>query len=247
MNHIHSPSTRLQDEVPRPPDVAAHPGRWTGGRITALVVGVLIALFALVLLGGGGTGVWADLTQRDDGYVTTDVHAFSTAGSALATESTKLGTSGVGWLYAPGLLDKVRIRVTPVSTSGPALFVGIGPTEDVERYLAGVNHTLITDFWNDKVEARAGGPPTASPGTKDFWVASATGTGAQTLVWDAAKGSWTVVVMNADGRPGVDVKADLGARFPALVWIAVGLLVGGAVFMTGAVLLIVGAFRRGRG
>jgi hypothetical protein len=50
--------------------------------------------------------------------------------------------------------------------------------------------------------------------------------------------------MNADGRPGVDVKADLGARFPAVVWIAVGLLLAGAVFMTGAVLLIVGAIRR---
>ncbi len=245
MNQIHVPSTALPEEVPRPPDVAAHTSRWTGGRVAALVVGVLIGLFALVLLGAGGTGVWADLTQRDGDYVTTDVHAFSTAGSALATESTKLGTSGVGWLYAPSLLDKVRIRVRPLSTS-PALFVGIGPTADVDRYLAGVNHTLISDFWGDKVEPRAGGTTAAAPGTQHFWVASATGAGAQTLVWDAAKGSWTVVVMNADGRPGVDVKADLGARFPALVWIAVGLLVAGAVFMTGAVLLIVGAIRRHR-
>jgi len=200
-------------------------------------------LFALVLLGAGGTGVWADLTQRDGDYVTTDVHAFSTAGSALATESTKLGTSGVGWLYAPGLLDTVRIRVTPVG-SGPPLFVGIGPTADVDRYLAGVNHTLISDFWDDKVEAVGGGTPAAAPATRHFWVASSTVGGAQTLVWDAAKGSWSVVVMNVDGRPGVNVKADLGARFPALVWIAVGLLAAGAVFMTGAVLLIVSAIRR---
>jgi hypothetical protein len=245
VNQIQASSTSLPEEVPRTPDVAAHPSGWTGGRITAVVVGAVIGLFALVLLGAGGTGVWADLTQRDGDYVTTDAHAFSTAGSALATESTKLGTSGVGWLYAPGLLDKVRIRVTPVSAGG-ALFVGIGPTADVDRYLAGVNHTLISDFWGDKVEPRAGDTPAAAPGTQHFWVASATGAGAQTLVWDAAKGSWTVVVMNADGRPGVDVKADLGARFPALVWIAVGLLVAGAVFMTGAVLLIVGAIRRHR-
>jgi hypothetical protein len=243
VNQIDSPSTAFPEEVPRPRDVASHPNRWTGGRIAALVAGVLIGLFALVLLGAGGTGIWADLTQRDGDYVTTDAHAFSTAGAALATESTKLGTSGVGWLYAPGLLDKVRIRVTPVGTS-PALFVGIGPTADVDRYLAGVSHTLISDFWDDKVEQRAGGTPAAAPGTQHFWVASATGAGAQTLVWDAAKGSWTVVLMNADGRPGVDVKADLGARFPAVVWIAVGLLLAGAVFMTGAVLLIVGAIRR---
>lgn len=245
MNQIHAPSTTHPDEVPQPPDLAARPSRWTGGRITALVVGVLIGLVALMLLGAGGTGVWADLTQREGDYVTTGIHEFSTTGSALASESTKLGTSGVGWLYAPSLLDKVRIRVTPVSTGG-ALFVGIGPTAEVDRYLAGVKHMLISDFWDDKVEAVAGGASAAAPGTQGFWVASAIGAGAQTLVWDAAKGSWTVVVMNADGRPGVDIKADLGARFPALVWIAAGLLVAGAVFMTGAILLIVSAIRRHR-
>jgi hypothetical protein len=36
--------------------------------------------------------------------VTTDVHEFSTSGSALATVSTELGSAGVGWLYAPALL-----------------------------------------------------------------------------------------------------------------------------------------------
>ena len=241
MTQIHASST----EAPRRPEVVVGSSGWTGGRITALIVGVLVGLCALVLLGAGGTGVWADLTQRDDGYVTTDEHAFSSAGSALATESTKLGTSGVGWLYAPGLLDKVRIRVTPASP-GTALFVGIGPTTKVDRYLAGVNHTLISDFWDDKVHTIGGGARAAAPGTRHFWVASATGAGAQNLIWDAKKGSWSVVVMNADGRPGVDVKADFGARLPAIVWIAVGLLVAGAVFMTGAVLLIVGAIRRRR-
>jgi hypothetical protein len=53
--------------------------------------------------------------------------------------------------------------------------------------------------------------------------------------------------MNADGRPGVDIGADLGARMPALRWIALGLLVAGAVFMAGGVLLIVGAIRRRTG
>jgi hypothetical protein len=53
--------------------------------------------------------------------------------------------------------------------------------------------------------------------------------------------------MNADGRPGVETEADLGARLSALPWIALGLLVGGVVFMAGGVLLIVGAIRRRTG
>ncbi len=52
--------------------------------------------------------------------------------------------------------------------------------------------------------------------------------------------------MNADGRPGIDVGAGLGARMPALRWLAFGSLALGAAFMAGGVLLIVGAMRRRR-
>jgi hypothetical protein len=49
--------------------------------------------------------------------------------------------------------------------------------------------------------------------------------------------------MNADGRgPGIDVGADLGARMPAVLWIAIGFLAAGVVFLAGGALLIVGAF-----
>ena len=150
-----------------------------------------------------------------------------------------------GTLYIDAVrhvLGDVRIRVTP-NTPG-ALFIGIGHSTDVDRYLAGVDRTVITEFWGDKTENVAGGPVASAPGTQDFWVASATGSGPQTLTWDPAGGSWTVVVMNADGHPGIAMGADLGAKVPALPWIGLGLLVGGAIFMAGGAFLIVGAFRR---
>jgi hypothetical protein len=217
---------------------------WTRGRIAALAVGAVLALLGLALLGAGGTGIWADQTQREAGYATTDVHRFSTSGSALATEETHLGAAGFGWLYSPGLLGKIRIRVTPASPG--AIFVGIARSADADRYLSGVNHSVISDFFGDDVEPVGGGPAKSLPGTQSFWVASATGAGAQTVVWKAAKGSWTVVVMKADGRPGIQVAADLGAKVPALLWIAVGLLAAGGVFLAGGGLLIAGAIRERR-
>jgi hypothetical protein len=225
-----------------PRNAIDRPSRWTAGRVTALVIGTLLVLFSLALLGAGGTALWADRTQRAGGYITTDVHTFSTSGSALATVSTELGSAGVGWLYSPGLLDEVRIRVTPTSPGRP-LFVGVGRSTDVERYLAGVRHTVITEFWGDKTENVAGGPPRSAPGTQDFWVASDTGRGNRDLEWEPADGSWTVVVMNADARPGIDVGADLGARMPAVTWIAVGVLAAGGLFLAGGALLIAGAIR----
>jgi hypothetical protein len=228
---------------PRPQDGARRSG-WTGGRITALVIGVLLALVSLGLLGGGGTALWADTTQRDAaGYLTTSGHQFATAGSALASERIDLGSAGTGWLYTPALLGTVRIRVTPMHP-GPALFVGIGPSADVDRYLTGVSHTLISDLWTNRVQAIGGGTPASAPGTQNFWAASTTGTVPQALRWNPANGSWTVVVMNAAGRPGISVRADLGATYPDLLAIAVGLLAAGAIFGAGAALLITAAARR---
>lgn len=246
MNESHVTQTALPEGTPSRSEAVSRSSGWTAGRIAAIVIGALFVLLSLALLGAGGTALWADRTQRDGGYVATDVHEFSTSGSALATVSTELGSAGIGWLYAPGLLDTVRIRVTPAS-AGPPLFVGIGPSTDVDRYLAGVHHTVITEFWEEKTEAVAGGPPASAPGTQDFWVASSTGSGPRTVEWEPTDGSWTVVVMNADGRPGIDMGADLGARMPAVLWIALGVLIAGVVFLAGGGLLIAGAIRARRG
>jgi len=226
-----------------PEAAASSSSGWTARRIAAAVIGSLFVLFSLLLLGVGGTALWADRTQREAGYATTDAHDFSSDGLALATEPTDLGSAGVGWLYSPGLLGKVRIRVTPTN-SGPALFVGIARSRDVDRYLSGVQHTVISDFRTEKVETVGGSTSVSAPGRQSFWVASDAGAGARTLDWDPKDGSWTVVVMNADGRPGIAVGADLGAKVPALPWIALGFLSAGAIFMAGGALLVVGAFRR---
>lgn len=105
--------------MPPRPEPAAGSSGWTAGRIIALVIGALLGLVSLGLLGAGGTALWVDRTQRDAGFVTTDVHEFSTSGSALATEPTHLGSAGTGWLYAPALLGEVRIRVTPTAGHDP--------------------------------------------------------------------------------------------------------------------------------
>jgi hypothetical protein len=230
---------------PRPPETAGRRAGWTPGRIAALTIGVILGLIGSIALGAGGTALWASATQRDDGYVTSDVQALSTPGSALVTKPADLGVPGFGWLYAPSVLGEIRIQVAPAS-AGSELFVGIGPSDEVDRYLAGVDHTIITDFWTESLQPVGGNATAPAPGSQDFWVASDSGAGPRTVTWDPTGGSWSVVVMNVDGQPGVDVRADLGATLPPLVWISVGLLFFGLVLLAGGLLLVVGAIRRAR-
>ncbi|HET9249813.1 MAG TPA: hypothetical protein VFP13_07750, partial [Actinomycetota bacterium] len=163
-------------ELPRPSEAAGRHRGWTPGRIAALTIGVVLGLIASIPLGAGGTALWASVTQRDDGYITSDVQVFSTSGSALVTKPADLGVPGFGWLYAPSVLGEIRVRVTPAS-AGSTLFVGIGPSNEVDRYLAGVGHTVITDFWTQSVQPVGGDASASAPGSQGFWVASDSGSG----------------------------------------------------------------------
>jgi hypothetical protein len=89
-----------------------------------------------------------------------------------------------------------------------------------------------------------GGRPTILPQAARIWVASTVGKGERTLTWPVRSGSWTLVVMNADGRPGVTADAAIGARLSFLGWVAGGLLAAGAVVAALTTLLLVLALRR---
>ena len=100
------------------------------------------------------------------------------------------------------------------------VFLGIGPTSDVARYLAGVQHSQITDFDTDPVRFSsrevAGQARPAPPAQQSFWRVRATGSGTQTVTWPLEKGNWSAVAMNADGSRNVSIALRVGARIPAL-------------------------------
>jgi hypothetical protein len=206
----------------------------TGGRLAAVVAGGLtLLLSATAALGAAGL-TWASSKQDDAGYYTTGTERIAATTHAIATDD--LDVDGV-----PGALGKVRINVS--SANGKPVFAGIARTRDVDAYLLNSAHTTLTDVDVDPFEPTyedsfGSGTP-ARPADQRFW--AATSDGSKPLDWKVKDGTWSVVVMNADGSAGVDTRVSAGASLPWLdelevaAWIAAALLLalGGGLLASG--------------
>jgi hypothetical protein len=215
--------------------------RGRAGRVVLIVVGVITALLSLALLAGGTALVVVDQTQRDDdGFLMSPSEDFSTAAYAIVSDSADVDFGG-SESAARAILGDVRIR----SESDRDVFVGIARDSDVDEYLSGVERSVVTDIGEDpEYSDRPGGAPTAAPGDQDFWVASTSGSGEQTLEWEAEDGSWSAVVMNSDGSRGVASELSIGAELDAALWVGIVLLVVGALLAALAALAITAGARR---
>ena len=112
-------------------------------------------------------------------------------------------------------------------------------------YLDAVEHVVVTGIDDEpRYSARPGGAPDNPPEDETFWVASTAGTGEQTLEWEAEDGSWSVVVMDADARRGVDAELSIGAELDPVIWVGIGLLVAGGLLAGGSALAITAGIRR---
>jgi hypothetical protein len=217
--------------------------RGGAGRVVLIVVGVIAALLSLPLLAGGTALVVVDQVQRDDdGFLMSPSEDFSTATYAIVSDSAEVDFGG-SERAARAILGDVRIR----SESDRNVFVGIARDTDVEEYLNGVERSVVTDIGEDpEYRHRPGDAPTSPPGDQDFWVASSSGSGEQTLEWKPEDGSWSAVVMNSDGSRGVASKLSIGAELDAALWVGIVVLVVGALLAALAAIAITAGARRWR-
>ena len=223
--------------------------RWGGGRVALLVVGAVLAFFGANSLLGGAMALGLSNQQDADGFFNTRSERFATQTYAVAAPTLDVSGTGPDQLYAEELLGEVRIRAESAAGDKP-LFVGIGPADQVNAYLAAVNHDRISDLdvgpFDVEYVTHAGGAPATSPQQQTFWVASDAGTGQRDVTWSIDSGDWSAVVMNADGSAGVDADVRAGAALPIVHQIAViSLIAGGAMVLVGLGMVFLAA-RAGR-
>lgn len=233
----------LSDTFNGPASFGEQRAGWTLRRIISVLAGSVLVLGALGLIAAGGYLLTEGTS--DGGWLSLGHGTYKTDSYAVITEPEDWSSQ----TYVLGTVDKVRVRVTPRDATTP-VFVGMARPDDVEHYLSDVRHVTVHGASNYRVtytehdgQAPAGPPADAVP-----WTVQATGTGVQTLAFDAREqsGDQVLVVMNADGSPSVSGKAESLVTQPSLLWIASGLLAGGVVLAAGALLLIVKPVRQSR-
>ncbi len=234
---------------PRVPGASPSGTGWSAGRVVTVVVGSLRTVTALGTAVGSGLLAAVDRGGRDaDGFVTAGPMSVSSPGHAVVLDPVDLQT-GPGDPDLGTTLGDVRLSAT--GSGGPAVFVGVGPAADVEAYLAGVERSHLTGApgaGGPVTRAVPGGPPATPPAQQAFWAAATAGPGVQEVTWTATQGSWTAVVMNADGSRPVAAELTVGVDAPALRGLWTGLATGAAAaLLAGALLVALAVPRRSRG
>jgi hypothetical protein len=214
-------------------------------RITKLIaafLGVLMVIgsFAITVAGGIALAV-----PDEDGWVSAGPIRMRTEAVGFVGEDIEIdfgdhanrrGTF-IGW-------DAIPARFEIDSRNDKTVFVGIAGAADARAYLNGVAVDRVESWDHDpELVSVPGALSIAPPESQDIWVAS---NEAGDLEWDISDGDWAIVVLNADGTPGVDVGVTGSARIPFLRTLGVVLIAAGLIGMSVGGLLTYYGVRRVR-
>ncbi len=208
-------------------------------KVALILLGALIGSLALglVVAGAGLAYTWsADRTA--DGYFEAPEVQLETELFAIVSPDIDLGSRPGDW-FPSGRLAEVRIVVEQPEAG--ALFMGIGPSEEVDAYFDGVGITEVTNVVDSTVRYRSieGDATPAPPVDQDFWVATNAEGTAGSLEWELTRGEWTLVIMNADASAGFATDATAAANVAIVPIVAAGLVLVGAVLGAVAIALLI--------
>jgi len=226
----------------------------SAGRIILLIFGILFILGSVPLLFGGGALLWVDIALTDDeGFITTETDRLERDSYAIVTESAHIDIDeewnwGWGWNWDLG--DLVTFKVEGSNNNDPNIFIGVANESDLVDYLSDVEYDEITHVSIqrhgldvDYTHHSGSLAPAAPTSPQIHWEESVSGPGTQTLEWELETGTYSLVLMNADGSHGVDVDVALGAKVPLIFGVGVGLLIGGVVALIIGILMVIFSLR----
>jgi hypothetical protein len=204
-------------------------------KVTLIIVGLLVALIGAGLM---FAGVGLGFLFGSDGRYDSDTGRLETSGHAVVIDKTTLEK------HMPFGRHPNTIRVVATSKDpSKQVFLGVGPTDQVDKYLAGsafghVTTLTLKPFKATITEVAGQAYPPAPASQPTVWDAQVSGEGRQTLEWDVSSGDYSVAILNADASLTVIVGAQAGLQIPWIFPVAmVALGVGFVVLLIGIAML----------
>jgi hypothetical protein len=208
----------------------------SAGRIVLLVFGILLVIFSIGLIIGGGVALAVDSSLKDSqGFYKSGFFSAAASNSpAIVTHSTDIHLEQ-GWFMNENNLITFKVDAANSHPEKP-VFIGIARESDLRDYFKGVSYDEVTGLkfrpYRMDLIHHSGSGTLPAPTAQNFWVASATGTGTQSLQWDLTNGTYSLVLMNEDGSIPVDSRVSLGIKIPAILHnIGLGILIGGIIII----------------
>lgn len=214
-----------------------------GGWLAMIVIGSVITALAGTQLAAAAALATMVAVGSSDGFVAAPTARVSTSSSAIVTPPIDIEGSAV---------PEIRFAVTAGRDGDAPVFVGLGPSDAVAEFLDGVAVAELDGLRGNppriQLDEIAGSAPAGAPEAQSFWVVSESGPGAQTMMWVLEPGDWTLVIMNADGLPGIETSLRIGVEAPWAAPLTAAFAITSAVsLLIGLALLVAGLFGWGRG
>ena len=220
----------------------------SAGKIIALIFGIFFLIIGVSITVSGiavyaVSGVYTD----SSGYFTTPDFQLTQTNSVAITLSDiniNFKETTPQWIQSD-LGNIVKIRINLISND--TYFVGIAQTSQVNQYLQNVSYSEISKLdlvdgisYNAQINPNSVATLASNPpGNQTAFTWDASAVGNQVLDWTPKAGSWTIVIMKADGTKGIDVGIKAGAKIPVLGAIATFLIIFGVMFIVLAIVMFI--------
>jgi hypothetical protein len=187
-----------------------------------------------MIVGGGVILAFENTFKDAEGFYTLNSIPVQVNSSAVITTPADIHIDSV-WIWNQQNPIAIKAKATSNDSAKP-IFIGIARSSDLSDYLSGVSYDEVTSFTSipPRLEFRhfSGNTVPPPPTTRTFWVTSTSGIGTQSLQWNVISGSYSLVLMNADGSASLDADVSVGIRLPQVLHvIGLGILIGGIIIL----------------
>ncbi len=217
-------------------------------RILLLIFGVIFILASILAMVVGGAMIWASQFHKDaEGFHLTEPMNITSGSYAVTSQAIEIDEGASKALYWLNM-DTIK---TEVENADPfkTVFIGIAKSRDVAQYLLNVEHEQVTEIKvfpsRFKYESISGNAQPGLPDSQDFWLEKSQGIGLQRIEFSLEEGEYTILAMNADASPGIDLGVVFGIKASGLV-LAIGIIfvsIGFIVLLGGILMVVFGARR----